>query len=114
MVKVTSFDPGGSHDSEEFIVEYPSVAPEDEAPNIFLAATRILPKACSLSAITLKSDPDRERLYKVFTPGTKALYEAVRHMPGVKISRSATKRTGADQDLAVRLKALVTRKVRRQ
>ncbi len=92
MTEFSKFDASEYLDNEETMMEYLTVAMEDENPDVFITALGHVAKARGIAQIAEVSGLGRESLYKALKPGSKLRYETMHkiiHALGFRLALSA-------------------------
>nr|WP_210189429.1 addiction module antidote protein [Agrobacterium rosae] len=92
MTEFSKFDASEYLDNEETMMEYLTVAMEDENPDVFITALGLVAKARGIAKIAEVSGLGRESLYKALKPGSKLRYETMHkiiHALGFRLALSA-------------------------
>lgn len=77
MTEFKKFDASEYLHNESDMLEYLSVAMEDENPDVFITALGDVAKARGMAKIAEASGLGRESLYKALKPGSKLRYETM-------------------------------------
>lgn len=77
MTEFTKFDASEYLKDESEMLEYLSVAMEDENPDVFITALGHVAKARGMAQVAEASGLGRESLYKALKPGSKLRYQTM-------------------------------------